>query len=166
MSPVAIIVGAPGAGKTTVGRLLAKKLNVEFRDSDVDIEKSAGKSITDIFVENGEEEFRAMEVAAIAQALDEHDGVLSLGGGAVLSAQTRDRLHGLPVVWLQVDLSHAANRVGINTARPLLLGNVRSTLKKLMDEREPLYSEVASIAVDTGDKNPTAIVEEIASQLV
>ncbi|MEY4348047.1 MAG: shikimate kinase [Actinomycetota bacterium] len=166
MSPVAIIVGAPGAGKTTVGRLLAKKLNVDFRDTDVDIENSAGKSITDVFVENGEAEFRAMEIDAIARALEEHDGVVSLGGGAVLSAVTRERLHGLPVVWLQVDLSNAANRVGINTARPLLLGNVRGTLKKLMDEREPLYSEVATIVIDTSDKSPAAIVDEIASQLV
>ncbi len=165
MSPVAIIVGAPGAGKTTIGRLLAKKLHVEFRDTDVDIENTAGKSITDVFVENGEPEFRAMEVAAVAKAVEEHDGVLSLGGGAVLSAQTRELLKGYPVIWLQVDLSHAANRVGINTARPLLLGNVRGTLKKLMDDREPLYSEVASIVIETNDKGPSAIVEEIASQL-
>jgi shikimate kinase len=165
MSPKAIIVGAPGSGKTTVGRLLAKQLGVAFRDTDVDIEKSAGKSITDIFVDDGEANFRVREVEAIALAVAEHDGVLALGGGAVLSEATRSLLKGLPVVWLQVDLTNAAQRVGLNTSRPLLLGNVRGTLKKLMDEREHLYAQVAFLTVNTTDRTPQVVVDEIAEAI-
>ena len=165
MSPVAVIVGAPGAGKTTIGRALATKLNVAFRDTDADVEAQTGKTVTDIFVEVGEPEFRRLEVNAVKAALAEHDGVLALGGGAVLAEETRALLKSQPVVWLKVDLSSAADRVGLNTSRPLLLGNVRGTLKKLMDDREPLYREVASLVIDTSEKSPTDVVTEIVEAL-
>jgi shikimate kinase len=161
MSPVVVIVGAPGAGKTTVGKLLAKNLGVEFRDTDIDIEKTAGKSVSDIFVDSGESTFRQLETEALKTALADHSGVLALGGGAVLAQENRDLLHGHNVVWLQVDLTNAATRVGLNTSRPLLLGNVRNTLKKLMDDREVFYAEVATHQIATSEKNPQAVVDEI-----
>ena len=165
MSPIAVLVGAPGAGKTTIGRLLARALDVGFRDTDVDIESKSGMSVTDIFVSLGEPAFRHQEQDAVALALQEHDGVLALGGGAILNSQTRLLLKDHFVVWLDVDISHAAQRVGMNTARPLLLGNVRSTLMKLMDDRAPLYQSVAKLRISTGDKVPRIIVDEIKEAL-
>lgn len=162
MSPVIVLVGVPGSGKSTVGRLLARKLDVDFRDTDTDVEAVAGMPITDIFVSLGEPAFRKYEEGAVAAALQEHEGVLSLGGGAVLSEATRRLLANQPVVWLDVDLSHAAQRVGMNQSRPLLLGNVRGTMKKLLEDRAPLYASVARWKIDTADKAPTAVVAEIA----
>jgi shikimate kinase len=162
MSPRVVLVGVPGAGKSTVGRLLARKLGVEFRDTDTDVEAVAGMPITDIFVTLGEPAFRKYEEDAVAAALSEHSGVLSLGGGAVLSERTRALLTDQPVVWLEVDLTNATQRVGLNQARPLLLGNVRGTMKKLLDDRAPFYESVATWRVDTTDKTPVALASEIA----
>jgi shikimate kinase len=164
--PVVVLVGVPGAGKSTVGRGLAERLGVSFRDTDADIEVAAGRSIPDIFVESGEPEFRRLEEAAVDQALSEHAGVLSLGGGAVLSAQTRERLAGRPVAWLRVGLAAASQRAGLSGARPVLLGNVRAQMKALMDARDPLYAQVAGITVDTDalsvDETVQAIVDGLA----
>ncbi len=157
-----VLVGAPGAGKSTVGRRLAKRWGVEFRDSDQMVEAEAGKSVADIFVDDGETAFRAHERGVIAAALDEPDGVLALGGGAVLDASTRARLVEAPCVWLRVGVSEAAKRVGLNTARPLLLGNVRGTLMTLLDERTPLYEEVASWTVDTDGRTVDEVVAAVA----
>ena len=162
MSPRVVLVGVPGSGKSTVGRLLARKLNLEFRDTDTDVETVAGMPITDIFVSLGEPAFRKYEEEAVAAALADHAGVLSLGGGAILSEKTRALLAEQPVVWLEVNLSQATQRVGLNQARPLLLGNVRGTMKKLLDDRAPFYSAVATWKVDTADKSPTAVATEIA----
>jgi shikimate kinase len=164
--PVVVLVGVPGAGKSTVGRRLAERLGLSFRDTDADIEAAAGRSIPDIFVESGEPEFRRLEEAAVDRALAEHAGVLSLGGGAVLSALTRERLAGRPVVWLRVGLAAASQRAGLSGARPVLLGNVRAQMKALMDARAPLYAQVARITVDTDalsiDESVEAIVDGLA----
>ncbi|MEY4170757.1 MAG: hypothetical protein RLZ94_1830 [Actinomycetota bacterium] len=157
-----VLVGAPGAGKSTVGRRLAKRWGVEFRDSDQMVEAEAGKSVADIFVDDGETAFRAHERDVIAAALDKPDGVLALGGGAVLDASTRARLVEAPCVWLRVGVSEAAKRVGLNTARPLLLGNVRGTLMTLLDERTSLYEEVASWTVDTDGRTVDEVVAAVA----
>ena len=159
--PLVVLVGPMGSGKSTIGALLADALGVTARDTDTDVERLEGREVSDIFVESGEEHFRALEKAAVADALATHDGVLSLGGGAVLDLDTRALLAGHRVVFLQVGLSEAVKRVGLGTGRPLLLGNVRSRIKALLDERAPIYASVADITVDTDQRTPDDLVDEI-----
>jgi shikimate kinase len=156
-----VLVGAPGAGKSTVGRLQADRLGVSFRDTDDDVELIAEKSISDIFLDDGEPAFRALERDAAAAALTIHDGVLALGGGAVADARTRELLDGHRVVFLDVGLADAASRVGLNRDRPLLIGNPRAQLKRLLDERRPLYLQVATLTVDTAGRTPDEVVAEV-----
>jgi shikimate kinase len=163
--PLAVLVGPMGAGKSTVGALLAQALGVTARDTDADVEARAGRSVSDIFVDSGEETFRALEKAAVAEALATHDGVLSLGGGAVLDADTRALLAEHRVVFLRVGLSEAVKRVGLGVGRPLLLGNVRSRIKAMLDERTPVYASVADLTVDTDQRSPEDIVDEIRKAL-
>jgi shikimate kinase len=163
--PVVVLVGVPGAGKSTVGRALAQRLGVGFRDTDADVESTTGRAIADIFVESGEPEFRRLEAAAISNALSEHAGVLALGGGAVIDPATRALLVGGPVVWLRVGLAAASQRAGLSGARPVLLGNVRAQLKSLMDARAPLYTEVARLIVDTDELTVEETVETILAAL-
>lgn len=165
MKPRAVIVGPPGSGKSTVGALLADKLGVSFRDTDADIVVMAGKPIPEIFVDDGEERFRAFERAAVAEALSGHDGVLALGGGAILATETRELLTGHTVVFLTVDLGEAVKRVGIDHGRPLLAINPRATLRHLLAQRRPYYEEVATHTVDTTDRTPAAVATEILSLL-
>ena len=159
--PVVVLVGPMGAGKTTVGQLIAESWGVSFRDTDVDVETRDGREISDIFVESGEDHFRDLEAAAVAAAVAEHEGVLALGGGAVLREETRALLSGLPVVFLRVGLSDAVKRVGLGVGRPLLLGNVRSRIKALLDERTPIYESVATHVVNTDDRTPDDVAAEI-----
>src|SRR2546423_8778829 len=140
--PVCVLVGVMGAGKTTVGQLVAGALGVAFRDSDDDIVAAAGKPIPDIFVDDGEDAFRALERSAVAAALSSFGGVLALGGGAVMAGETRARLRDHRVVYLTVDLGDAVSRCGLGQGRPLLALNPRATLRRLMDERRPPYDEV------------------------
>ncbi|MEU6267248.1 shikimate kinase [Saccharopolyspora shandongensis] len=166
MAPRAVVIGPPGAGKTTIGRLLAQRLDVAFRDTDDDIVRTAGRPISDIFANDGEPVFRAMEEEAVAVALREHDGVLALGGGSVLSGLTRERLAGHPVVFLSVGLAEGAKRVGLSTARPLLAGvNPRATFKALLDARLPIYRSVASVEIATDHVTTGEIVEQVVAAL-
>jgi shikimate kinase len=154
-----------GAGKSTVGRILAVRWDVPFRDTDEDVERADGRGISDIFVESGEQHFRAVEREAVARALGEHAGVLAVGGGAVMAPETRSLLAGHTVVFLRVGLSDAASRVGLGTARPLLLGNVRGTLKALLDERTPVYEAVAGASVDTDGCTPDEVADRVEAVL-
>jgi shikimate kinase len=155
-----VLVGAPGSGKSTVGALLARHLGVGFRDVDAVIVERVGKSIAEIFIDDGEAAFRALEERITGELL-ELPGVLALGGGAVLSPATRAALSGRRVIWLRIGLSQSVKRVGLDTARPLLLGNVRGRLLKLLNERAPLYAEVATEVVDTDHTTPAEVVEMI-----
>ncbi|QIX28717.1 shikimate kinase [Nocardioides sp. JQ2195] len=154
-----------GAGKTTVAALLAQRWSTTVRDTDQDVEAAEGRSISDIFVDSGEAYFRSREHDAVADALREHDGVLALGGGAVLDERTRAALADHVVVQLKVGLADAVRRVGLGAARPLLLGNVRSRIKGLLDERAPIYASVATFAVDTDGRSPDQVADEIVDLL-
>src|SRR5690606_7034815 len=134
-------------------------------DTDQDVEAAEGESIQDIFVGRGEPAFRELEAAAVAEALRTHTGVLALGGGAVTNEATRALLADHTVVHLDVALAQAAARVGMNSGRPLLMGNIRGRLKKLMDARRPLYGEVATFTVDTNDLAPDEVAERILQEL-
>ena len=162
MAPRVVLVGPMGSGKSTVAAILAERWGVAVRDTDDDIVATEGREISEIFVDDGEEHFRALERAAVATALAEHDGVLALGGGAVLDPGTRDLLAGHPVVFLNVGLSDAVKRVGLGVGRPLLLGNVRSRVKALLDERLPIYQAVATVQVDTDGRTPEEVAGEVA----
>lgn len=163
--PRVVLVGTMGAGKSSVGRQLARAWEVSFRDTDHDVEATAGCSVSDIFVDSGEEAFRALERAAVATALAEHDGVLALGGGAVLDEGTRELLAGHTVVFLRVGLADAAKRVGLGVSRPLLLGNVRGRVKQLIDERTPIYESVATHTVDTDGLEIAEVVARVRAVL-
>ena len=159
--PKAVLVGPMGAGKSTVGRLLAESLGVSLRDTDEDVEAVAGKSVQDLFVDEGEAHFRRLEKAAVAAAVADHDGVVSLGGGAVLDPDTQRLLRGHEVVFLRVGLADAVKRVGLGSGRPLLLGNVRARVKQLLEERAAIYESVATIVVDTDGRTPEDVADEI-----
>ncbi len=165
MSPRVVLVGPMGAGKSTVAALLADAWGLPVRDTDADIEAAEGRSISDIFVDDGEDHFRVLEAKAVSEALAAHDGVLALGGGAVLDPRTRELLAGHRVVFLRVGLSEAVKRVGLGTGRPLLLGNVRARIKALLDERTPVYESVATQVVETDGRTPDDVAAEVRGQL-
>jgi len=163
-----VLIGPPGAGKTTVGALLADRIGVEFADTDAVVESVAGKPVSDIFIEDGEPAFRELERAAVARVLAASGaggGVVAVGGGAVLDPQTRAGLAGHTVVYLETGFASAAKRVGFNQARPLLIGNPRATLKILLEQRIPVYRQLATITVGTDDREPAEIADDIAGRL-
>ncbi|MGW7530317.1 shikimate kinase [Streptomyces sp. NPDC054783] len=148
-----------GVGKSTVGRLLAERLGLGYRDTDEDIVAGEGRTIAEIFVDEGEPVFRAIEKQAVHLALAEHEGVLALGGGAVLDADTRTLLAGHRVVYLSMDVEEAVKRTGLNVARPLLAVNPRKQWRELMEARRHLYEEVATAVVATDGRTPEEVTQ-------
>ncbi|MEU4037674.1 shikimate kinase [Streptomyces collinus] len=163
--PAVVLVGPMGVGKSTVGRLLAERLGVGYRDTDDDIVAAEDRTIADIFLDEGEPAFRAIEKRAVAAALAEHAGVLALGGGAVLDADTRALLAGHRVVYLSMDVEEAVRRTGLNVARPLLVVNPRKQWRELMEARRHLYEEVATAVVPTDGRTPEEVTQEALDAL-
>ncbi len=164
--PRVVLVGPPGAGKTTVGRVLARRLGVSFTDVDAVIVERVGKPIADVFTEDGEPAFRAIEREVVAEMLVAVDGVLALGGGSVLDPETRARLREHRVVSLLVGLADGIRRTGMSTARPLLAGvNPRATFRALLDARAPLYREVATVEVDTRRRSANQVARAVLEAL-
>ncbi|MFF9810128.1 shikimate kinase [Streptomyces coeruleorubidus] len=157
MSPLIVLVGPMGVGKSTVGQLLAERLGTGYRDTDDDIVAAQDRAIAEIFVEEGESAFRAIEKQAVREALAGHDGVLALGGGAVLDPDTRALLAGQRVVYLSMDVEEAVKRTGLNAARPLLAINPRKQWRELMEARRHLYEEVATVVVATDGRTPEEV---------
>ncbi|MDT5004384.1 MAG: shikimate kinase [Mycobacterium sp.] len=166
MTPKAVLIGLPGSGKSTIGRRLAKALGVVLLDTDTAIEQTTGRTIADIFAADGEQEFRRIEEEVVRDALGSHDGVLSLGGGAITSPGVREALSGHTVIYLEISASEGVRRTGGNTVRPLLAGGDRAErFRALMSERVPLYRRTATIRVNTNRRNPGAVVRHIVSRL-
>ncbi|MFJ2302762.1 shikimate kinase [Streptomyces sp. NPDC087787] len=157
--PVVVLVGPMGVGKSTVGRMLADRLGLAYRDVDDDIVAEQGRSIAEIFVDEGEPFFRAAEKDAVRRALAEHDGVLALGGGAILDSDTRALISSLPVLYLSMDVEEAVRRTGLNVARPLLAVNPRKQWRELMEARRHLYEEVATAVVPTDGRSPEEVTQ-------
>ena len=155
--PLVVLVGPMGVGKSTVGQLLAERLGVAYRDTDDDIVAEQGREIAEIFVDEGESAFRAIEKKAVHTALAGHEGVLALGGGAILDADTRALLVGQRVVYLSMDVEEAVKRTGLNAARPLLAVNPRKQWRELMEARRNLYEEVATVVVATDGRTPEEV---------
>lgn len=166
MAPKAVLVGLPGSGKSTIGRRLAKAMGLTLLDTDVAIEAKTGRTIPEIFAADGEAEFRRIEEEVIREALATHDGVLSLGGGAVTTPGVREALAGQTVVFLEISAAEGVRRTGGSTVRPLLAGPDRAEkYRKLMTERIPIYRRVATIRVNTNRRNPGAVVRHIIERL-
>jgi shikimate kinase len=166
-----VLIGPPGAGKSVVGPLVAARLGVEFRDTDADVGAIAGKPVSDIFVEDGEESFRELERAAAASALGRSSalrtrgGVLALGSGAVLDDGVRHLLAGLPVVYLSASFGTVARRIGLDRPRVVVPGNPRGRLRAMLAERAGLYQRLAAVTVETDDLDPTELADEIAAHV-
>jgi shikimate kinase len=163
---VVVLIGPPGAGKTTIGSALAEELGVPFRDTDTDIESAAGMTISEIFLEYGEQQFRALEREAVAAAVAEHEGVLALGGGAVLDEGTQLLLRPYQVIFLDVGLADASKRVGLAQSRPVLSLNPRSELNRLLQERRPIYVDNAKATVDTTGKTVDEVLDDVFEVLI
>lgn len=167
MSKKVVLIGPPGAGKSTVGKALARLLNLEFKDSDKEIERITGHKISEIFVEDGEDFFRKLELSTVKDLLENFSGVISLGGGAPVNTEIQGILKNgdFDVIFLDVSISQAANRIGFNKERPLLLINPRQQWIKLMNERRAIYENVSNQYLLTDSKKPAEAAEEIAVKL-
>ena len=160
-----VLIGPPGAGKSTVGKALSKRLNLNFIDTDQLVEERSGKSITEIFLDSGEAEFRSLEREVVLESLNKTNLVVALGGGSVLDAEVQSQLSGMGnVVFLDVSISNAAPRVGFNRERPLLLGNPRRQWLSLMEKRRPIYESLAKIVVNTDNKKANEIADSLVGE--
>lgn len=166
MTPRAVLIGPPGAGKSTIGRRLAQALDLQLLDTDAEIERTTGRTIPDIFGTDGEPAFRRIEEEVVADALARHDGIVSLGGGAILSERTRALLEGRTVIYLEISVAEGLRRTGTNTTRPLLAGaDPAAKYRELMRRRRPLYRQAATIRVRTDGRSPGRVVQQVLAKL-
>ena len=162
-----VLIGPPGAGKSSIGKALAKELNLNFIDSDSEIEKISHKKISEIFIEDGEPAFRLLEVDVVRRVLADFDGVISLGGGAPINPEIQEVLHdaNYPVVFIDVSIAQAATRIGFNKDRPLLLVNPRQQWISLMNDRRPIYEKLASQTISSDNQKPHEVAKQISDKL-
>ena len=167
MAPRLVLIGPMGAGKTTIGSEIAKRLQLSFADTDALIENDQGKSVSEIFVEDGEPHFRLVEESVVIDALISEEGVLSLGGGAVMNAEVAKALKSSPAkkVFLDISLAAVSPRVGFDNARPLLMVNPRQKWSELMNLRRPTYEALADLTIDVSEKSVSEITDEIIGVL-
>lgn len=162
-----VLIGPPSAGKSSAGALLARRLGVPFHDTDAAVEELAGKPVGDVFVEDGENVFRELERAAVAQCLDTPGGVVALGSGAVLDADVRRQIassHGT-VVFLDASFTTVAKRVGMDRPRVVIPGNPRGMLRRMLEERQPVYASLATVTVPADELTPGELADQIAERL-
>lgn len=162
-----VLIGPPGAGKSSIGKALAKELNLNFIDSDSEIEKISHKKISEIFIEDGEPAFRLLEVDVVRKVLSDFDGVISLGGGAPINKEIQEVLEDAdyPVVFIDVSIAQAATRIGFNKDRPLLLVNPRQQWISLMNDRRPIYEKLASQTISSDNQKPHEVAKQISDKL-
>ena len=167
MAPRVILIGPMGSGKTTIGQLIAKRLDIAFRDTDQVVEEETGRTVSDIFLEDGEDAFRLLEKGVLRNELLSDGTVLALGGGAPISMDAQSALRAIasPVVYLDISLATVAPRIGFNRDRPLLLHNPRGQWQTLMEARRPIYESIADTVIDVNTKTETEIVDEILEVL-
>jgi shikimate kinase len=167
MAPRVILIGPMGSGKTTIGQLIAKRLDIAFRDTDQVVEEETGSTVSDIFLEDGEDAFRLLEKGVLRNELLSDGTVLALGGGAPISMDAQSALRAIasPVVYLDISLATVAPRIGFNRDRPLLLHNPRGQWQTLMEARRPIYESIADTVIDVNTKSETEIVDEILEVL-
>ena len=165
MAPMAVLVGMPGSGKSTIGRRLAKALDVPLLDTDAKIVETTGRTIADIFVD-GEAEFRRIEADVVRAALAEHQGIVSLGGGAITTPEVREALAGHTVIYLEISAAEGIRRTSGGATRPLLAGgDPGERFRELMNQRVPLYRQVATVRINTNRRNPGAVVRHIVQRM-
>ena len=157
-----VLIGPPGSGKSSIGKALSRKLSRPWIDTDTEVESRAGKKISEIFLEDGEATFRAIESDVVDEVMGSEAGIVSLGGGSVLNEASQKRITtAKEVVFLDVSISNAAPRVGFNKDRPLLAINPRQQWLQLMEKRRPIYESLATITVSTDNKKPDQVADEI-----
>jgi len=163
-----VLIGPPTAGKSSVGPLLAAELGVPFADTDDLVAIAAGKPVGDIFVDDGEHVFRELERSAVARGLEvtgREGGVLALGSGAVLDLDVRRMIAGRLVVYLEAGFATVAKRTGMDRPRVVIPGNPRGRLRAMLEERHPIYAELAAITVPTDDMAPEEVAADLAKRL-
>ena len=163
-----VLIGPPSAGKTSVGSLLAAELGVPFADTDDLVAAAAGKPVGDIFVDDGEQVFRELERGAVARGLDAvgpEGGVLALGSGAVLDPDVRRMLAGQVIIYLEAGFATVAKRIGMDRPRVVIPGNPRGRLRAMLEERRPVYAELASVTAVTDDMAPEEVAADLAKRL-
>ncbi|MCX6444408.1 MAG: shikimate kinase [Actinobacteria bacterium] len=168
MAPRAIFIGPMGSGKSTIGKAVAKSLKLTFRDTDTEIEKLENMSVSQIFLDKGEEYFRSVEKTVLRQELLSDETVLALGGGAPMSVDAQSALRAISskVFYLDISLANVAPRIGFNRDRPLLLTNPRGQWQTLMEQRRPIYESIADVVIDVNNRSERDVVKQVLEVLV